>query len=90
VSATDARLTTGYDDRPITLTDADLALLHDAEARDRLYVSDNEAKWDRLLEVRLLESALPNQIDWYGGWMRISAKGRAILARLADPPASLR
>lgn len=88
MSATDAHITTGYDDQPVTLSDADLALLKEASEHDRLYVSDNEAKWDRLLIARLLESALPNQTDWYGGWMRLSAKGRDILARLADPPTS--
>lgn len=85
--ASDPCIKPGFQDRPVTLTDEDLALLRLTQERGQIYASDNEAKWNRLLEADLLEAA-PNperRTDWHGGWMQISEAGRAVLAQIDQP-----
>lgn len=73
-----------YEGKRYLLTAEDVKLLRLAQQHPKLYSSDNESKWDRLLSstTGLLE-AVPNQgVDWYGGWVQLSDRGRAFLERL--------
>lgn len=83
----------GRGGRPVRLFESDIALLRLAQEKGQLYSSDNEARWDRVLETGMLEGVPDQGVDWYGGYVRLSKRGKAFLEVLdrdasSEAPAS--